>query len=154
MAVVVVVVVTWGNIVVVKVEDEDYLMEVEVEVEDWLMNNHVRFGTYHRLDFDHHFWERSSQLLGSYAPRLIWWWWYLLQQRLPLLKGFIDRHFRPSFERSRSSDTTWRGMRTTPAKFRSSANELWKDLSGRERTWIHEHNTRIQEQFTRIYEQR
>ena len=39
---VVVVVVVGGEIVIVKVVDEDYLM-----------NNFVRFSTYHRIDFDH-----------------------------------------------------------------------------------------------------
>jgi len=44
--------------------------------------------------------------------------------------------------------------RTTPARFCSNANEPWKDLSGRERTQINEHNTRIHEirVATRIHE--
>jgi len=35
------------------VVDKDYLMKVEVVEEDCSMNVHARFGTHHRLGFDH-----------------------------------------------------------------------------------------------------
>ena len=50
--IVVVVVVVGGKIIVEEIMDEDYLMEVEVVEEDCLMNDSIRFGTYHRLGLD------------------------------------------------------------------------------------------------------
>ena len=78
MVVMVVVVVAGGEIVVVKVENEitwwrwRWWRKI-----DWLMNDHARFGTYHRLDFNHRSWEISFQLLGPYNLKLIWWRWCL-----------------------------------------------------------------------------
>jgi len=40
-----------GDMMVVDVVD----VKVEVKEEDLLMNDHVRFGTYHQLDFNHQF---------------------------------------------------------------------------------------------------
>ena len=37
----------------VEVVDEDYLMKIEVVAESCLLDDPIRFGAYHRLDFDH-----------------------------------------------------------------------------------------------------